>query len=701
MRQPSRSPSVLLLATASGLALIGLGAATALLPAKLPGVTPADLEQPGTQPFGLNSAILPAAACTNCHAGFDESTEPHERWSASMMAQSARDPIFWAALTIAEQDAAPVGELCLRCHAPSAWLEGRGTPSNGSALAGPDFDGVNCNMCHRMVDPIADPANPSVDASILASLAAVPTDPHTGQYVVDPEDRRRGPFDLGPFFFWHSWEQSPYHQESLLCGTCHDVSNPLFDRVGGAAPAPSDTYALNAMNTPANSSKYDQFPLERTYSEWAQSSFASGGVDMGGLFGGNKQVVSSCQDCHMEDTSGEACAPGFGAEHRDDLPQHNFNGANSWVIHAVRDLDADPNNPIYGAGEESGVTEAQADAAVARNVSMLQRASDVVLTQQADQLQVRIYNNSGHKLPTGYGEGRRMWIQVRFLGPQGQLIEERGGYDPLTATLDETGTKVYEVIHGLDATVASATGLDAGKSFHFALNNVIEKDNRIPPRGFTNAGFEAVQAHPVGASYADGEYWDDTLFAIPCEAVSAEVRVLHQTTTKEYIEFLRDENTTDTLGQLAYDLWVANGMSAPVEMDLETIDLGPRLTGDVTTISYTTGGTQVLTMEAPACVGLFHVLVGSITGTAPGLVFDGYTLPLNFDAYLNFTLTHPNSGVLPGSFGLIPASGTAAASFQVPAGVITAPLTFHHAFAVFDGAKVVGTSNPAQVDLVP
>jgi hypothetical protein len=39
------------------------------------------------------------------------------------------------------------------------------------------------------------------------------------------------------------------------------------------------------------------------------------------------------------------------------------------------------------------------------------------------------------------------------------------------------------------------------------------------------------------------------------------------------MEFLRDTNVTDGTGQIAYDLWVATGRSAPVDMDSATIDL--------------------------------------------------------------------------------------------------------------------------------
>ena len=44
-------------------------------------------------------------------------------------------------------------DLCLRCHFPQGWLEGRSDPVNGSALTGADFDGVQCDFCHRQWDP--------------------------------------------------------------------------------------------------------------------------------------------------------------------------------------------------------------------------------------------------------------------------------------------------------------------------------------------------------------------------------------------------------------------------------------------------------------------------------------------------------------------------------------------------------------------
>jgi hypothetical protein len=163
-----------------------------------------------------------------------------------------------------------------------------------------------------------------------------------------------------------------------------------------------------------------------------------------------------------------------------------------------------------------------------------------------------------------------MWINVRFFRGA-TLVAERGHYDQASADLTTADTRVYELVHGLDALMAARTGLPAGPSFHQALVNKTLKDNRIPPRGFDNAAFAAGQAGPVGASYADGQYWDDTSFAIPSGATHAVVRVFHQTTSKEYIEFLRDANTTDSRGDVAYDEWVLAGMSKPVLMDKKTI----------------------------------------------------------------------------------------------------------------------------------
>lgn len=519
----------------------------------------------GTQPETLNHPIVDATACATCHGLYDEVHEPWTNWTASMMGQAARDPLFHACLAIANQDAAFAGDLCIRCHTPGGWLAGNSTPTDGSALSGADMQGVSCNFCHRMVDPDYKPGvSPPADQGILTALGAIPPNPHSGNFVVDPDDVRRGPFDMGPDFFYHEWAQSPFHQDSAMCATCHDVSNPVYTR------QPDGSYTLNDLDTAHPSqSKYDMFPVERTYSEWAMSAFAVAPIDMGGRFGGNKLEVSTCQDCHMPDVTAQGCR--FEPP-RDDMPLHSFNGGNNWVLAAIRNLYDD---------SETYLSEASVNQSIARAEEMLRNASDMELTHSGSDLIVRVINQSGHKLPTGYPEGRRMWVNVRFYDAADALILEHGAYDNATADLVTTDTKVYEGKLGMDAHAAGASGRPVGESFHFVLNNEWLKDNRIPPRGFTNAGFESVQAAPVGAAYADGQCWDDTAYAVPANAARAEVRTFYQTASKEYIEFLRDENTTNTAGQVLYEQWELLGKSPPVEMDFAELAFAPPCPADL------------------------------------------------------------------------------------------------------------------------
>lgn len=550
-----------------------VGVAFATLPVA---TTRVDFFEPGTQPMQLDDDLVEANTCSFCHAGYDADAAPWDNWRATMMAQSARDPVFHAALKIAENDAAFAGDSCLRCHSPVGWLRGHVSgpgQTDGSGLEGDDFDGVSCSACHRMVDPIyISGVSPYEDEDILMDIVPPAlADAHSGSFVIDPKDRRRGPFDLDldwmatPSMGWpgfHSFIKSNFHTSSRLCASCHDVSLPHYTK------QPDGSYDLNALNT-EGPSKHLQFPEQRTYSEWAKSLFATAPVDLDGRFGGTRaEAVSSCQDCHMPGVNGEGCGIGS-PPNRPAVPRHTFAGSNTWVLRAVRSLYPDP---------DTGLDEQAVNDAIARNIDMLQRASDLELTRVGTDLITRVINFTGHKLPTGYPEGRRIWVNVKFFDGMDQVVAERGAYDLVTATLAGGGadTTVYEAIHGIDAHAAALTGLPVGPLFRLALVNTKYKDNRIPPMGYTLANFESVGAAPVPSTlYADGQYWHDSTFTIPAGAVRAEVRVMHQTSTREYMEFLRDAlpAPNNDRGQIAYDQWVLHGKSAPTEMDFQSIDL--------------------------------------------------------------------------------------------------------------------------------
>jgi len=524
-----------------------------------------DFFHPGSQPNGevVYDTFRSSATCRFCHEADGTGTAAiFERWQGSMMAQSARDPIFFASLAIANQDAAFAGDVCIRCHSPGGWLSGRSSPTDGSALVALDRDGVSCTVCHRMVDPVFTPGvSPPSDEFILDNLTSAPIGLGSGNYVMDPIDDRRGPYDdvINPN---HTWLPSPFHKTSELCGTCHDVSNPAFQR------QPDGTYVPNLLGRRHGTGRqYDMFPLERTYSEWKNSAFVSSGIDMGGRFGGTNTVVSTCQDCHMPQTTGVG---GFGAAARDDLAVHELVGGNTWAQQMVLNL-----YPTDGLVEQNLID----GMAAAR--SMLQRACTLEVTQVGNGINVRIVNETGHKLPTGYPEGRRMWINVALLDESLAPVREYGAYDAVSADLSTADTKVYETVLGVDETMSGLTGLPVGRSFHFALANTILKDNRIPPRGFENEAFAAAQANPVGVAYADGQYWDDTRFRLVDGTTTAVVRVYYQTSSKEFITFLRDTNHSNEAGNVLYDQWELTGKSPPVLMAEATLVIAPFPRGDV------------------------------------------------------------------------------------------------------------------------
>jgi hypothetical protein len=537
-------------AAAAGVAAAILAAAAAAA-APYP-ATSNDFVLPGTPPLALVDPIATPAACRNCHAGFGEpAVEPVRNWQGSMMAQAGRDPLMYAALAIANQDVQHAGETCLRCHLPKGWLEGRSVPEDGSSMTAEDREGVQCGVCHRMVDPVARPENPPEDQAILGALAAPVTNVGSAQFVIDPEDRLRGPFDVvadlgsDPHAPARSTLVSPFHRSAELCGTCHDVSNPLFtrDATGRYVPNPLDQPADPALG----------FPEQRTYSEWLYSDYARGGV-VAPQFGRNREMVSTCQDCHMPAVSGHDAKL---APRRDDLPLHEMAGANTFVPRIL------PAHPIFGAEVDADILAET----VTRATTMLRKAATVEVTLAGGALTVRVVNETGHKLPTGYPEGRRMWLHVRAFDGRRRVVLESGRYVFETAQLvADPHLKVWETVQGLTPEWAAAVGRSPGPSFHLVLNNVVLHDNRIPPRGFTNAAYAAFGGAPIGAAYADGQHWDDTVYPVGPEATAAEVVLWYQTASKEYVEFLHDENVTNAAGPILFDLWERGGRSEPVAM---------------------------------------------------------------------------------------------------------------------------------------
>ncbi len=522
-----------------------------------------DFLMPGTQPFG-GGDFSSQTTCNTCHSGYDPAVEPGRNFRGIMMGQAAHDPLFYACLALAEQDAPSSGDLCIRCHAPMSWLTGKSQPTSGARIDALGREGLSCDFCHRLVDPkYTAGVSPVEDQAVINGLLPShrPTSYTNGQYVVDPTPRPRGPFvdAASP----HEFIASPFHTHSEMCGTCHDVSNPVYTRVG------TDRYTPGPLDAPADSIVSSMLmPLERTFSEWQNSAYPTGvfAPDLAGNAPGG--IVSSCQDCHMRSVTGKGCNSAS-APVRDNLPLHDLTGGNAWM------------GPVIATLYPTETDAAALGAGSARAVSTLQKAAslELLLAAEADSFRatVRITNRTGHKLPTGYPEGRRMWIDVVARDGGGQVIYHSCAYDSVTGILTPgPQARVYEAQLGISSGTSTLLGLASGPSFHFALNDSIYKDNRIPPLGFSNAAYDVFGGRPVDPQgpaprYPDGQNYDLSSYAIPAGAASVSATLYYQTTSKDYVEFLQSANVTNTAGQTLYNAWSANGRSAPVSMATGTL----------------------------------------------------------------------------------------------------------------------------------
>lgn len=520
-----------------------------------------DFTPHGSQP-GLNYSILSSDSCSACH-GPTESIpssmgfRPHPSWAGSMMANATRDPVFWAALDVANKDVPGVGDYCLRCHTSQGWYAGRVVkPGNnvtqgaaGCLLEGSydapdfysDFSGLGCHFCHRQM-----PEGP----------AGQPLPGNGASWLDDTDCNGAGePCRHGPYNYPggsrppHAWAFSPFHSDSAICGQCHDVSTP--DTANGP---------LKTLKLADGTDTGLPFPIERTFSEWQRSDF--------GLPGG-----TTCQGCHMpksQDPQASACTLGGFPNRSGNLPVHSFAGGNTWVPAIITGEFSDTSsipNSWQGIGFQASfaqtiqwaremlLSSADVEASISSFSTPTASASGSI------GLKVKVTNKSGHKLPSGYGEGRRMWLNVRVLDFAGNLVAESAAYDTSTGVLqNDPQARVYEVLQGIwnhNGTGACDVDNASGKPmFHFVLNDCVAKDNRIPPLGFkpaTAGDPNGYEVRPVAATYPETAPGSQTLvnydraayrFTLPAGAVgpfTASARLYYQTSSKEYIEFLRDE----------------------------------------------------------------------------------------------------------------------------------------------------------------
>jgi hypothetical protein len=609
---------------------------------------PTDVQQPGTQP--LQAVLLGGLGnCDGCHGYYDQAVEPVENWMGSMMAQAGRDPVFWAALAVAEGDFPGAGDYCIRCHSPRGWHEGRASSSDGSGLnPTTDHNGIECSICHNMVNPNG-LEHPGMQTApfVANSGGANPEGYHgSGMQVLAGNAVRYGPYDNATA--GHAWAQSLFHRSSEMCGTCHEVSNPVTGDLapgnGALTPLPAGQFSDVPGSPVAGKAAFKNPPykygiVERTFSEMKSSALSStlisnyaalpadvkrGAIKrahdqaqlagMGGNYEDGTPRTFNCQGCHMEPAIGEGAAFGI-APVRYDLGVHDLTGGNTWVPNAIKWLDSQSPSRLRLGQNITPIMSSAMDRGVLRARASLKRGAALDLTGNT----LRVTNLTGHKILTGYPEGRRIWLRTTWRNELNQVLRTDGGYGAFTSIVNGTpysvssitdpNARIYQAKLGITQdwalellglgvspllplsydrvtgavtmTLAQLASMPAGSShetFHFVLNNKLLADNRIPPFRMDRTMAEQRNCVPVPSTQfgnpAPGgwyNHFDDVNLAPPVGASRADVELLYQTSSWEYIQFLALANPGTsaflaTAGQDLLDAYMNSGKSTPEVM---------------------------------------------------------------------------------------------------------------------------------------
>jgi hypothetical protein len=130
------------------------------------------------------------------------------------------------------------------------------------------------------------------------------------------------------------------------------------------------------------------------------------------------------------------------------------------------------------------------------------------------------------------------------------------------------------------------------------------------------------------------------------------------------------------------------------------------LSANTDEVSLSGGGTQMLALDAGAAnANSVYLMLGSLSGTHPGVPIGPTILPLEIDAYSFLLLDLSVAPPLTPSIGLLDAQGRGNVAFTLAPGATNpsfAGLTVHHAFVAFDFFFApLFVSNAVPVELVP
>ncbi len=346
--------------------------------------------------------------CVACHNGLKtrdgQDISIGLDWSASIMANSSRDP-YWQASVRRESIDHPeskqlIEDDCSICHMPAVRMADRDAkrhseifarfplkkfPNGDKAAA----DGVTCSVCHQIENVgLGTPAT-FVGNVTIAKADANGDRPEYGPFAIDK----------GHQTLMHSstatYRPTEGHHMSDpgLCGSCHTL---YTDALG------------------PNGEKIGRFPEQVPFQEWQHSEYSSG------------KTRETCQQCHMPRVDEAVAITALYGQPRVGMRQHVFVGAN-FLMQGM--LQAHRDELATAAGPE------QLEAAVRRTTEFLQTKSAKVTIRGVERttnglaVEVQVENLTGHKLPTAY-PSRRAWLHVVVRDGKGRVVFESGALNP-------------------------------------------------------------------------------------------------------------------------------------------------------------------------------------------------------------------------------------------------------------------------------
>ena len=379
----------------------------------------------------------------------------------------------------------------------------------------------------------------------------------TGNITLGPPGAIYGPFadkEISPYSMEHAMGLKPQHsdyiQSSQLCGSCHTVNLPVFDRPFKPGEPPNELSRAEAI---PELRKFRHHVEQATYLEWLNSEFEN-------EFNKDNPRAQSCQDCHMsrdlkdpdrdiaidkivsrianiQDTTypdAENLAPHEELNIRvreEGYARHNFVGLNAFLVEMFRQFDE-----VLGVRKRDFMTgiEQIPDAMANFKLQAREKTADVDVTaawngQGQLEAQVLVKNKTGHRFPSGVGFRRAfiellvvdktkigddgkiddaiVWASGRtdrlgiLLGANGEPLpseffdDDPNGLPTPTSHGVEKAAQHYQLHHELidspDQVQIYETLLWNGEhrfttSFVHGCDTV--KDNRLLPRGWTKEG---------------------------------------------------------------------------------------------------------------------------------------------------------------------------------------------------------------------